>query len=318
MTQISNLAKKTKAEILSEYEKLLSTLETARNESREVHQPRHVEIMSSARKEFTSEKIEEAVGELRTLLSGKLSDVSKKISETLDELLQQTQKNVEKFTGLTEAIDLSGKRLKSEYNIEVVATTLETLVAEYAEKKKQLELEHTTQHTQLMESIAVKKRDWQREEEEHTYMQKTSRMREQAVFDENRKKKEEELRVRESGIQEAESELITLRSRVQNIPAETEKTLEDKEKEVSERLAVEHKTHIALLEKAWDSEKRIMELKFTHLEAQYKKLESEVTYAKKEIESAQKKAQELAVTVIEHGGGRAPVRNDLREGVEKS
>lgn len=318
MTQISTLARKTKTEILGEYEKLLGTLETARNESREVHQPKHVEVMTSARKEFTSKKIEDAVGELKALTSGKLSDVSKKISDTLDELLQQTQKEVEKFSGLTEAIDLSEKRLKSEYNIEVVATTLETLITEYAEKKKQLELEHATQHTELMEAIAMKKRDWQREEEEHTYMQKTSRMREQTVFDENRKKKEEELRVRESVIQEAESELATLRSRVQNIPAEIEKTSQDKEKEVAERLAAEHKANVTLLEKTWESEKRIMELKFTHLEAQYKKLESEVTYAKKEIESAQKKAQELAVTVIEHGGGRAMVRNESREGAEKS
>lgn len=314
---LSTLARKTKAEVLIEYEKLLASIEVAKGVSREVHEPTNIQTIISARNDFSVKGVEEAVSELKTSIAGKLSEVSKKVSETLDALMKQTLEGVEKFSGLTNAIDLSEKRLKSNYNIEIAATTLETLVAEYADAKKQLELERTTLHAELTESIALKKRDRERDEEEYVYTLKTSRAREQAQHEDSRKKKEEELRLREEAVREAEIELQTLRTKVQNIPAEHEKLVHAHEQDVIKRLTTEHVAHTERLEKAWESEKNIFGLKYAHLESQYKKLEAEMLSAKKEADLAQKKAQELAVTVIEHSGGRLSPRGDAREAEEK-
>lgn len=314
---ISSLTRKTKTEILVEYEKLLATLEDAKHASREVHEPTNIQRIVSARNDFTVSGVEEAVNELKNTTNEKLSVVSKKVTEALDALMQQTLKGIEKFSGLNSAIDLAEKQLKSQYNIEVAASTLEMLIAEYTEKKRQFELENATQHSELAESIASKRRDWQREEEEYAYTLKTTRTREQAQYEENRKKKETDIQLREDVLKKSEDELTTLRLRVENIPSECAKLVTTNEQEITRRLTAEHKAYVELLESTWESEKRILELTRTHLEAQYKKLEIEVVSAKKEIESAQRRAQELAVTVIEHGGGRLLTRSDAREGEEK-
>jgi hypothetical protein len=247
-----------------------------------------------------------------------MTELAKNVSSNLDALLRQMLDDVEKFENLRQAIDLREKQLQSLYHVEVAATTLETLVAEYADKKRAFELEHTTQHAELSDSIATKKRSWQREEEEYEYTLKLHRTREQSQFEEGIRKKEAEFQVREDTIKTTEDELETLRSRVANISAEQEKFLQTAEQNVTKRLVAEHTAHTALLEKTWESEKRIFELSFANLETQYKRLETEVIHLKKEAESAQKKAQELAVTVIEHGGRHSVHRNDMRENDEKN
>ncbi len=310
---ISTLAKKTKAEILNEYTKLASNLEHAKAESYEVNEPSTIEIVTSAKSTFTTTGVESAISELRGSTTEKLANVSKKISDTLDALARQTQDGVEKFATLTRAIEISEKRLTTLYRIEVVATTLEALVKEYEDKKLQLELEHAKRHSELAESIALKKRDHEREEEAYVYTLKTKRAREEEEYAEKVKKKVAELEERERALKAEESVVTALRAQIENLPAQNEKLERTTEQEVTKRLTAEHTAHTDTLTKGWESEKRIMELKYTHLEMQYKKLEFEMNQMRKEVESAQKRAQELAITVIEHGSGHTPSRSDVRD-----
>ena len=301
---ISTLSKKTKAEILHEYEKLLASVDVAKSISEEAHAPAHMQAVLSAQNEFNASGVTSATRELKTTIAEKLNEMSKELSNTLDALAKQTLEEVEKLSALTNAIDLGEKRLKSQYHVEIVASTLHTLIAEYDEKKKQLEQEHALQQSTLTELLTARKREWQREEEEYTYTQKTSRAREQSLYEENRKKKEVELGEREKILQATEEELASLRTQVECMPAEGELRMREIEQDVIKRCNAEHKTATEQMYAAWDTEKKILELKYTHLETQYKKLESELLYAKKEAEGALKKAQELAVTVIEHRGGQ--------------
>ncbi len=300
LSNISTLSKKTKVEILTEYEKLLASIEQAKQDSREVFDPVHAQEIITAQRNFTTSGVETAVLEMKTSTSEKLAEVSRKITEVLDALMQETRAEIEKFSGITQAIEFAEKRLTSLHHIEVTAASLEIVVAEYAEKKRLLETEHTTQLTELTELITKKKRDWQREEEEYEYTRKLIRTREDAEREEKQKARESALQLREHAITSAEDELNALRARIETIPFEIEKGIHSAEQEISKRLAGEHKTHIESLNATWESEKRIIELKHSHLEAQYKKLEAELVYAKKEAELAQKKAQELAMTIIEH------------------
>lgn len=310
---ISTLAKKTKAEILNEYTKLASNLEQAKAESYEINEPSTIEMVTSAKSTFTTTGVESAISELRVSTTEKLTHVAKKITDTLDTLARQTLDGVEKFATLTRAIEISEKRLTTLYRIEVVATTLEALVKEYEDKKQQLELEHSKQHNELAESIALKKRDHEREEEVYAYTLKTKRTREEEEYGEKAKKKIAGLEERERALKEEESVVTALRSQIENLPAQNEKLIQTTEQEVTKRLTTEHTTHTDALTKVWESEKRILELKYTNLEMQYKKLESEMNQMKKEVETAQKRAQELAITIIEHGSGHTPSRSDVRD-----
>lgn len=313
----SALSKKTKAEILGEYERLLASQDQAKRESHDAFDPKHMEEISSAQRNFTSAGVESAVYELKKSTSERLTDVSKKISDALDTLVQQTRTGIDKFSGLNHAIELSEKRLKTISNIEVVATTLESMIAEYDEKKRKCEIEHAAQLSELSEAIAKKRRDWEREEEEHAYTIKTTRAREHVQYEEKKNMREAELRSREEAVHSAEAELANLRTQIQNIPSENEKLVRETEQNLTKRLMADQKTHIELLEHAWESEKRILELKHTYLESQHKKLESELATAKKEAEMAQKKVQELAITVIERGGGRIPIHGEVQSVEEK-
>ncbi len=314
MTQnISSLAKKTKAEILNEYTKLAANLEQVKTESYEVSEPATIEIVEVAKKSFTPTEVESAISDLRGSTNEKLVSISKKISDTLDGLLKQTQDGVENFASLTKAIEISEKRLATLYRIEVVATTLETLIKEYEDKKQQFEIERDKQHSELAESIALKKRDHEREEEMYTYKQKTTRAREEEEYAEKMKKKVAELSERERILKAEENEVVTLRAQLQNLPAQNDKLVQATEQEVTKRLSANYALQTDLLTKGWESEKQILELKCTHLEMLSKKLESEISQMKKEVESAQKKAQEMAITVIEHSSGHSVGRNDARD-----
>lgn len=310
----ATLAKKTKIEILSEYEKLLATIDDAKLEFKETTNPISSGTIIKARKEFTLHSVSDAVNELKTTIADKISTIDKKVAGTLDELTDQLNKDVGQFTILTEAIDLSEKRLKSLYNIDIVATTLETLVAEHAEKKRSLESAYAEETATLANETMVKKRDAKREEEEYMYNRTLSRTRDEETYLTQKKKKEEELKAREDALTLKEEESVTLRTRVEGIPLECEKLTLSREQEVEKRLTSEHTEQVNRLKEAWESDKRILDIKYSHLEAQSKKLESELTFAKKEAELAQKKAQELAVTVIENSGGRLPSKGEVSVG----
>ena len=310
----ATLARKTKTEILSEYEKLLATIDDAKREFKETTDPISSGTIIKARKEFTLHSVSDAVNELKTTVADKIPTIGKKVADTLDELMGQLHKDVGQFTILTQAIDLSEKRLKSLYNIDIAATTLETLVAEHAEKKRSLESAHAEETATLANEIMVKKRDAKREEEEYMYSRTLSRTRDEETYVTQKKKKEEELKAREDTISLKEEESVTLRARVEGIPLECEKLARTNEQEVAKRLTSEHTEQVNRLKEAWESDKRILDIKYSHLEAQQKKLEAELTFAKKEAELAQKKAQELAVTVIENSGGRLPSKGEVGVG----
>lgn len=316
-TVLSSLSKKTKAEIIAEYERLLQRKDEAILLSKEVHEPERVQAIASAQKAFTISEVEKSTTELKVAISGKLSELSKTYVDTLDGALQQTRTRVERFSELTNAIDLSEKRLKSLHNIEITATTLETLIVEHEDKKRQFEFEQKRMIAEFDESMSIKKRDWKREEEEYEYALKTKRSREEAAHEDELKKRTEELVARENVTKATEEELALLRTRIQNLPQEIEKNVKETVQETTNRIEAVHKTAVEFLQKEWDAEKRIAELKYKNVDEQNKKLETELAFAKKELELSQKKVQELAVKVIEHRNVRAFGReNEERTGTE--
>lgn len=301
------LAKKTKQDILDEYQKLLEQYEELKAVSKAVYGNEGRETINTFR-EQTKESVSKATVDFKQKASAELGDLSSKLNSAFDALLGRSLSEIDKFNDLQQAIDLSKKTLSLHYNIQVAAETLENLVADYEQKKRMFEAEAQKAREDLESQMTVKKRDWEREQEEYAYNLKLERRKENDLYEEEKAAREKIIAVKEDAARQRDEEFKKLTTEAADFPKRLEKELLAKEKEVAARLNGEFEAHTALMKKDWDAEKRFYELQMENLQQQIKKQDAEIGALKKESEAAGKKAQELAVKVIERGhdaGGRS-------------
>jgi len=305
----STLAKKTKQEILAEYEQLANQLEDLKNTSKMVHLPENQELAAAAKNQ-TEASVSQAVAEIKKTIAVNLEELSVKLNSSLAGLSAGIFSEAKKFTELQQAVELSKKNLALHYNIQVAAETIEQLVNDFAVKKQQLEKEFSARQEQLEVEINNKKRDWQRQLEEYDYNTQLERKRDEALFAETRAKKENELADRESGIKNQEQEIVQLKKQVEQLPEAIAKEAAAREKEITKRLENDYAAKINGLKKDWEAEKKLADMKTQNLVDLAKKQEQEIVSLKKETELANKKAQELAVRIIESGSAKMKIGED--------
>ncbi|MDP3244463.1 MAG: hypothetical protein Q8M83_02250, partial [bacterium] len=106
---------------------------------------------------------------------------------------------------------------------------------------------------------------------------------------------------RELEIKNQETELLSLRQQVQEFPERLNRELAKKVQEVKAEDEKEWKSRLEAIKKEWEAEKRLLEMNIATLEERFKRHDAENVRLKQEAELAHKKAQELAVKVIESG-----------------
>lgn len=249
--------------------------------ARAVSEPAASELVSRA-EGYAAGQVSEAMVQLK-------STVNNAVNELADKLLAEAQK----FGELKQAVDLTKKNLELHYHIQVAAETLEQLVQEYRAKTVALE-----------EEIAGRRRDWAREQEEHEYATGREWKREEELRKEAQARREQALAEREQALANRESEWQTLKQQAENFPQVLEKATAQKEQEVSKRLAAEQERQMEAAKKDWQAQKNIYELRLAGLEENSKRQAGEISLLKMEAERAGKKAQELAVKVIESNAPR--------------
>lgn len=301
MTQLSIIARKTKAEILSEYEKLLRDLEETKEEAKTAYNPQSAEVIKKVGEQFAGDAIAQSIAKLKTTINDNLSETSSKINDSLNVLLKRVITEAEKFSDLQKAVDISKSRLESQHNIKLLAETIDKLAEEFEKKRRELEQENYKKTQELNLEMEDKKRDWKREQEEHEYDLKLKRGREAAIFEENKVKKERELTQREEAIKTQEEEVKKLRSQIEEMPKVIEKQVTIREQEIVKKLDAEHKNTAESAKKDWEAEKKLLEIRIKTFEDSNKKQEAEMVQLKRETELANKKVQELAVKAIESG-----------------
>mgnify|MGYP001564497204 CR=1 FL=1 len=295
----SVIVRKTKQEVLEEYQKLKEQFDELQAISGSAYRAENREILSKAKEQLGG--VTQSVSELKKSVGESFDSAFNQLSGNLDTLLAAILEQANKFNELEQAIELSKNHLKINHGVEVAAETLENLMGEYEKKKKEFE-EYAKEQKELMGAeIIAAKRNWQREEEEYQYSFDLKRKREQALFEEEKLKKEQQLAAREGELKNREMESDKLRKEAEKFPNLLNSELQAREKEVARCLNDEWEQKAALLKKDWESEKRFYEMQIKNLEDQIKKQEAETGILKKEAEAANKKAQELAVKVIESG-----------------
>lgn len=281
------IGKKTKAEVVEEYNKLLEKYDELKMASKILGEPQTLDLFSKV-KDYTVNNLTASIAELKNSLNSNLTELS-------DKLLAEAQK----LSEIQQAIELSKKNLELNYHLEIAAETLQNLIGENETKKQEFEKIAEQSRRDLEEEITNKKRDWSRELEEYDYDTKIKHKREEELYQEQKVKKEAELLERANQLKNQETELQNLRQQAAEAPKQLEKALAAKEQETVKKLRSQFDQELMSAKKDWQAEKNIYELKLNNQEEQIKKQNTEIAALKQETERANKKAQELAVKVIE-------------------
>lgn len=272
------LAKKTKTELLEEYNKLLAEHEDLRRTAQLIADPQSIALISKV-EGYTADQLTRSIGDLE-------SSVNATLRELGDKLIAEAQK----FGELQKAIELAKKNLDLHYRTQVAADTLDRLIAE-----------HKTKTLAFDEEIAAKNRDWVREQEEHEYAVKTRNRRVQDEFEELKIRQDRLLKEREELLKRQEQEAQELRKKAEEFPKQLEYALREREQEVSKRLGNEFDAQTRSAQKDWGAAENVYKLRMATLEDQSKKQSAEIVLLRGEVEKANKRVQEFAVKIIEGG-----------------
>lgn len=270
------LSRKTKTELMEEYNKLLTQHEELRRTATLVSDPQSVALLSKAA-DYTADQVAQDI-------SGLKSSVNVTLNELADKLIAETQK----FSELQKAIDLAKKNLELHYHIQVAADTLDRLIQE-----------HKTKTLALEEEITTKQRDWTREQEERGYAFNLELRRNQEEFVEAKVKQDRALKEREEALKQQEQEVAQLRAQVTAFPANLEKALVGCEQETAKRLHAEFDGQLASAKKDWSAQEQLYKLTISGLEERLKEEQAEITALKGEVEKSNKRVQELTIKIIE-------------------
>ncbi len=280
---ISALSKRTKQDILNEYERLQGQLEDLRAVSQTVLSQPAMELIEKA-KAKTPQTIDKSFGEFQSSLQTHLMEMR---TSLLDQTttLQDVQK----------AIDLSRQQLELQRHITVAADTLDLLVEDQTKRALAFELEAEKRKHDLDEQIATRKKTWEREAEEYVYQQKLKQERDQVETAE----REKMLSEREAMIRTQEQEFVQMKLKIEQHPKELELGREQCEKDVIARISQQFAHEKALMEKETSAQIRLLELTVKNLQDRLNAQDQQFDSLKQQAQEANEKAQALAVKAIE-------------------
>lgn len=297
---MSMLAKKTKNEIIEEYQKLLSRLEDAKILSQTSLADENSRLIAAA-KSFQLETILKEAENLKEKTRENFNGFTINLNELIKTIVEQISGEMKKFEEIQKAIEASKMVLKNQYHLEVSAETLNLLISQYETKKKELAAEAENLEQALKKETEQKKKLWEREQEEYEYQQNQAKLRDEEAYQVETAKRKTAWLEREEVIKKQEEENTRLRAEAQKYPEMLKQELRLKEKEVAEKLSAEHKNVLAAEKRDHEAAVQLLKLKNETYESQIKRLEFEAVTLRKEQEAANRKAQDLAIKLIESG-----------------
>lgn len=284
MTQANiPLTKRTKQEILDEYEKLRGQIDDLRTASKTVHSQPAMELIETS-KACTPQTIEKTFVDFQAALQTHLAEMKSSMigqSTTLQEIQQ--------------AVEISRKQLELQRHTALAADALDQLMEDHAHRTTSFEVEMAQRERELGDNIALKKKAWEREAEEYEYQKKLRVERDRLQTEEQ----EKSLAAREAAIRTQEQEISQLKKAVEQHAEELERAAERREQEVTTRLTQQFGHEKALLEKEKSGQISLLQLTVKNLEDRLAMVVNETASFRQQADEANAKAQALAVKAIE-------------------
>lgn len=305
--------RRTKAEVQEALDNIIQSNaeeETAQSSKAKVAEKLKEEEVRSAVEHVSVETIINGISSLNSEISKVFAEVSGKMTHEVNLLYQ-----------LREAVALEQKELEKLHKIDVAVTAIDQLLSDYTHKKKELEneilakkleweKEESARTQTLKERDEMLKKERQREVEEYEYKKNLERKKGQDQFDESMRLREKEhqekyeslnkqWQLRETQLQEKEKAYSDALKSMEEFPNRLKKEVDAAilraVKETEQRMAQE----AALLNKDYEGEKKLAEVKIKTLEEQVARQNLQIELLQKQADLAKKQVEEIAVKAIE-------------------
>ncbi len=300
--QITEKSKKN--EILAAYGELMKQLEE-RERGRSAVLPVHdekkkqVEAMVKKTENYSVASALKEIEDCRKNFADKADTLEESLTTALRSLAQELEAELNKLQDVRSVISAEQHKLENFYGIKNTAISLQEFLQMQEEQKKAWKLEQE-------EYAKIR----QREEEEYFYSLKLKRKKEQdeyadqqnsirALFEEEMRLKKEEINQREQLLKAQLIELEELRKFKQQAEVLKEKAVQENLGKQQKDLQKDFDTRFTLENQKHNAEKDLLEHKIKTLDEQVAHYFSELNLFKKDLRTANDKAQELALSIIQ-------------------
>lgn len=306
---------KVKKELANERGKK-SGVETEIKEVKEV-----VEVVNEAVKTDTAEGIITSLERIQFGANTAISTISAKMSAEAERLVEIQKEIAEKKEELTKLYDIKVKNgmlndLITEYETskeafeETMKKEKEEFQTDFEGRQKSWQKEQTVYQRNLNERNDKAQTTYEREMEQYEYdlehgrnlqddeyEQKSKALEEE--LQELKESKQEEWKEKEKEVKEKEKEFVEYKEKYGKLEEKLEQAIKRAEHEGKAIIEKDAKNKANLLEKETEGQKRVLEMRIQTLEKSIQNQESRKASLAKQLETALRQAQELAVKAIE-------------------
>ncbi|MBK1990579.1 hypothetical protein A0J48_024155 [Sphaerospermopsis aphanizomenoides BCCUSP55] len=329
--------KNTKAEILQAYEELAkeqaalkSQLEQAQKESSSAPkekpktEPKAEPKIAMTQPTSIQQKMNNTIESLAKIQLG--------FGSAANELSEQLSTKAAKLSEIGESVNNEIQQLTQMHNLEISEDILDTLIESYDNNEKAYQEEYNERYEVLSQEIAELRNTWTKEQEEHQRTIKErndnlnrTRQRDAAEYkydlelqrklasdeyaqqdkllykelDELQQETEKQWTEREKAISEREKQFEELKTKVEAFPKEKEAAIKKATEEGKGIASYQAKVKADLYAKEVEGQKRFYEQRLQSLELTITNQETRLQNLSKQLESALKQVQDLAVKAIE-------------------
>lgn len=261
-----------------------------------------------------------------------LTKIENGLSPAISEISAQLTLEAEKLADLLKQNQEKTEHLKTLYNLEISEDLLDKLLDEYEKTEEDFEQNSKLESQNQNDELNVLQKSWRKEQQKQektrqerieattktqrreyqeyqydieygrkvewdNYEQKKKQL--QTELDEMRELKINEWNEQEKLIKEKELEFEKYKAEFEQLPAKLEKEIKKAEAEGKAIIEKDAKVKADLISKEVDSQKRMYELRTQTLQALIDSRKVQIENLSKQLESAYKQAQDLAVKAIE-------------------
>jgi hypothetical protein len=252
-------------------------------------------------------KLDSVLSEISTLQSGLQSSLAG-VSAAMTGKIQQLEK-------VEEAIQLKEGRLNELFQIEAEAVSLDDIKAQKAAEVAEWDQVKEERRTEWSEEVALRDKQWKREQEQHDYDIAQSRRRVSDEFNAEvaRNKRTEEVRhqqllqewtERETALKSKENEFTVLKEQVAGFETRLKTDVARAEAILKNALQRQHEHETAMLRKDMESERSLNLTKVSALNDLVEGLQSQIRDLQLQLTSARQDAKEIASSALESASGR--------------
>lgn len=198
-------------------------------------------------------------------------------------------------TGVTADFDeLVAKLVKTKIEFDNLQKEIAQIKLDWVREQKQHDLDVLQRNTQ---------EELERKREEETYEYETSLIRKRAEdeFTDKKLAWEKDLAQRKDELEAQRKELEQLRKQVVDFEGQKDQAIKETQVQIEKELTDQFDAERKLKDQEVNSEKEILGLKISNLEADNSRLNKEIEILKRSLDEATRQVKEIAVKVIESG-----------------